>query len=492
MASNGNLELDCIATQQDTGTIYGIATASGTNSEGVSDLHVVLIRSSTSPSSLTSLTWSVVSTTLALDLSYVYPKFATVDCAVSSKGEFFALFPNNELLTTKSPTIPMGIRYDPDSNSWSSIRGSPMYGWNYKPLHQLFYTKSDLTTENNVESLVHLMADETGRVLRFGTVDTDTNMLQLADIWKRDRDEKEYSSGSFSDEFEKAANFPGMSSYGFYGGFSYADQRFFAPGSNQLYANIDTDDIIRVFPYTSAVRASRTSYQKAMYTIERNAYGLWTQNPVYNITGANSTGKFDVHQNMISAGGRLTGQEPFAVAVTTEGLYELQMFGPSAGNFTGPIRVTIPLSLYSSRPAEPIVFESDMLPIEEFGIVMGAGVAGVIAALYVKRWRRKRRQKQKDKERQSQESAAVVRDKSYMMGKIPESQTRPEAAIEINTSGGGRRSGEGGREFGSTTSSSVGWLPPNSASDYAYQDEIQGLELSSHPRPNIVTSVGDP
>ena len=177
---NDILELDCVATQQDTGTIYGIATASGKDNNGIYDTYVVLVKSNYSPTDLISLEWSIVSTTPALDLSYVYPTFATVDCAVSSKGDFIALFPNFELLTTKSPTIPMGVRYDPVSNGWSGIRGSPMYGWDSRPWHQLFYTM-----ENGVESLVHLMADEVGTVVRFGTVDIVTNMLQLATIWKR-------------------------------------------------------------------------------------------------------------------------------------------------------------------------------------------------------------------------------------------------------------------------------------------------------------------
>ncbi|KAF9537822.1 hypothetical protein EC957_007651 [Mortierella hygrophila] len=228
-----DLELDCVATQQDTGTIYGTATASGDSYKGAFNAYVVLVKSNPSPTSLISLEWSFVSTTPALDLSYVYPKFTTVDCAVSSKGEFIALSPNFELPTTKTPTIPMGVRYDPVSNSWSGIRGSPMYGWHSGRWHQLFYT-----TGNGVESLVHLVTNEMGTV---------------------NDDEEEYSSGSFNDAFGVPAYNPERFRYGFHGDLGFTGQRLFTPGPNQLYINLDQDDTIKSFPLTSAVTASYTS-----------------------------------------------------------------------------------------------------------------------------------------------------------------------------------------------------------------------------------------
>jgi hypothetical protein len=230
-----------------------------------------------------------------------------------------------------------------------------------------------------------------------------------------------------------------------------------------------------------------------MYTIERNISGSWTQSPVYNITGANSTGEFDVHRNIISAGGQQPEQEPFAVAVTTLGLYELQLFGPYAGNLTGPFRVIIPTPLYSSRSAQhKSNNESGMSVSEQVGVVIGVVFAGVAVALYIRRRRRKRQQKHEEKERLSQRAVGMGGE-SYMMGMIPASQTMSEGAIDVNTNGGGR-GGEGGigfveRGFRSTVPLSVGSPLLNSVPAYTYQDEIQGLELSTHPRPNIVTTI---
>ncbi|KAG9069817.1 hypothetical protein KI688_009142 [Linnemannia hyalina] len=514
-----NLELDCVATQQDTGTIYGIATASGNDNNGIYGTYVVLVKSNASPTDLISLKWSIVSTTPALDLSYVYPKFATVDCAVSSKGEFIALFPNFELPTTKTPTIPMGVRYDPVSNSWSGIRGSPLYGWSSRPWHQLFYT-----TGNGVESLVHLMADEVGTVVRFGTVDTTTNMLQLADIWKLNYGEKEYSSGSFSDAFETASHNEGLPRNGFFRHWGYTDQRMFAPGPNQLHVSLDLEDTIKSFPLTSAVTASYTSSSifldhatfqinrffsgargnlttfvaamgyfngTSMYTIERDSNGTWSQTSIHNMTGVDTKGDFEVHQNMITAGGRLPGQELFAVAVSTNGLYELQLFGPSAGNLSGPIGVTVPSSsLYSFRPP-PATPKSPvrLTGTEEFGVIMGVFV---FAVLFIWRWKKTRNQRKKEKEKAKvatmEGGGGGGSGEAYMMGIFPETQTTPEAAINITTSDNSQR---GGSPSASAPPPPATGSPQPTSAAYTYQDEIRELEFSRHPRPNIVTSVGN-
>ncbi|KAG9069819.1 hypothetical protein KI688_009144 [Linnemannia hyalina] len=483
-----DLELDCVATQQDTGTIYGIATASGNDSNGIYDTYVVLIKSNASPANLKSLKWSIVSTTPALDLSYFYPKFPTVDCAVSSKGEFIALFPNFELPTTKTPTIPMGVRYDPVSNSWSDIRGLPLYGWNSETQHQLFYT-----TGNGVESLVHLVTDEFGAVVRLGTVDTATNMLQLANIWK----------------------------YVGYLFFKCLRQRLFTSGPNQLYTHIDQEDTIKSFPLASAVTASYTSTlafpehatfqtnrffsgtrgnlttfvaamgildEESIYTIERDSNGSWSQTTTHNITGVDTDGEFQVHQNMITAGGRLPGQEPFAVAVSTNGLYELQLFGPSAGNLSGPIGVTVPSSsLYSARLPPAIPKSPGLTRAEEFGVIVGAFV---VAVFFVWGWKKMRNQRKKEKEKAkaaTMEGGGGGGGEAYMMGVVPETHTAPEVAINITTSDNSQRGGS--PSASAPPPSATGSPQPSPA--YTYQDEVQELEFSRHPRPNIVTSVGN-
>ncbi|KAF9541345.1 hypothetical protein EC957_003123 [Mortierella hygrophila] len=508
-----DLELDCVATQQDTGTIYGIATASGNANNGIYDTYVVLVKSNPSPTDLISLKWSIVSTAPALDLSYVYPKFTTVDCAVSSKGEFIALSPNFELPTTKTPTIPMGVRYDPVSNSWSDIRGSPMYGWNSRTWHQLFYT-----TGNGVESLVHLVTDEMREVVRFGTVDTATNMLQLADIWKYDNGEKEYSSGSFSDVFKYYSRYKGLPRNGFFLHLGFTGQRLFTPGPNQLYIDPAYGDTSKSFPLTSAVTVSHTSTssfskyatfqtnwffsgargnlttfvaamgvvdKKSIYTIERDANGSWSQTTIHNMTGVNTEGDFDVHQNMITAGGRLPGQEPFAVAVATNGLYELQLFGPSAGRLSGPIGVTVSSSsLYSARPPPAIPKSPGLTVAEESGMIVGVFFAAV---LFVWGWKKMRNQRKKEEKAKAATMGGGGNGEAYMMGAVPEIQTASEVAINVTTSDNYQR---GGSPSASATPPATGSPQPSPA--YTYQDDIQELEFSHHPPPYIATSVGSP
>jgi len=191
---------------------------------------------------------------------------------------------------------------------------------------------------------------------------------------------------------------------------------------------------------------------------------------------------------MITAGGRLPKQEPFAVAVSTYGLYELQLFGPSAGNLSGPISVTIPSSsFYSSRPPQATPkYPVRLTGIEKVLVVLGMFVVVVLV------WRRKKmRDRRKEKEEEKAKAAATEGSSSsgeaYMMGAVPETQTAPELAINVTTSDNSQRGGSP-----STFAPLPATGPPQPRLSYTYQDEIQELEFSRHPRPNISTSVADP
>ncbi|KAF9927105.1 hypothetical protein FBU30_003493 [Linnemannia zychae] len=436
----GVLDLDCIATHADTGSLYGIATAEELDDNNIHKVFIVLVKSGPSPSNLISTTWSVVSTLQSSDSSYVYPKFRSVDCAVSSKGEFTALFRNdNRLVTTYSPTIPIGIQYNSLSSSWSKINGSPMYGWKSNQWHQSAYVKRKDDKGSETESFVHLSVDQLGNVVRFGTVDVAHNMLQLAGIWKLDESSQEYNLGKFSDDDESSAGSGDLPM-----GMRYTDQRQFALGYNQLFEQVDGSDTIRSFSLSSAVEVSRksTSYSSepnsffahyffsglrgnttfvcglgfqgqlaAMYTITEDQSGMKTLNSVPSFSGTNIIGAFDTHSNIAVAGGRQQGQEPFGVALSSKGLFEIQLFGPEAGNMTGPFQIDVPQSLYSQRPRngdtnenkEPNVATNDL------------------------------------------NHATTVDDSPYLE-QLPR---------------------------------------------YTYRDELQGIGLSNHPQPNVVTSVRD-
>ncbi|KAF9537823.1 hypothetical protein EC957_007652 [Mortierella hygrophila] len=227
--------------------------------------------------------------------------------------------------------------------------------------------------------------------------------------------------------------------------------------------------------------------EPSIYTIERNANGSWSQATIHNMTGADTEGNFDVHQHMITAGGRLPGQEPFAVAVATNGLYELQLFGPSAGRLSGPIGVTVPSSsLYSARLPPAIPKSPGLTVAEESGMIVGVFFAAV---LFVWGWKKMRNQRKKEEKAKAatMEGGGGGGGEAYMMGPVPGTQTASEVAINVTTSDNYQR---GGSPSAFATPSATGSPQPSAA--YTYQDEIQELEFSRHPRPNIVTSVGNP
>ncbi|KAF9122397.1 hypothetical protein BGW39_009777 [Mortierella sp. 14UC] len=469
MTTRGQIELDCIATQVDTGTLHGIATATGKDDNGVSGNHIVLVKSNPSPSNLASITWSVVSTTPNSQFSYDYPAFTTVDCAVSTTGEFTALFPNTVFTSKMSLTLPMGVRYDPIAKSWSSIRGSPLYGWTWTHAHQSLYSTGQDSMGNQVESLTHLIVDVPGKIVKFATVDAANSMLQPAAVWTQTgRFDEEYSLGSLNTNMTSEGRIYTFN--GFLSASFPSPEHQFTLGRNRIF-EADHFNTIRSYPFTSAVQASPETF-------------------LQDFNAINITSDFKVHSNMVSVGGRLPGQEPFAVALTTKGLYELQMFGPTAGNLTGPVKVSIyPTPLYSTAHPEFYIFKrnsSKFTSWETFGIVAGA-LIGLAIVLLCFRCRRNNRRERREAKRK-QDKATAVMGRMYAMGMIPKIQIPSEAAIEV-----GFGDNSEGLSAVRDDPLSTALVPEGSrqALVQTYQDEIQGLQLSSHPRPNIITSVGD-
>lgn len=170
------LNLDCIAADSSSLQLFGIASAEGRDGR----VHVVLVQSNPSPSSLATTTWTIVSSTPGEELSYVYPKFLSVDCAVSKAGAFSAFFRAPSTWSTRMYEMhPMGVRYDPIQDKWFSIRGAREYGWVFdRVVHKSFYLG---------ETLTHVLTTDNPTVFKLGVVDTERNVLQMADFWRRVR-----------------------------------------------------------------------------------------------------------------------------------------------------------------------------------------------------------------------------------------------------------------------------------------------------------------
>ncbi|KAK3830475.1 MAG: hypothetical protein JOS17DRAFT_746470 [Linnemannia elongata] len=190
---NSSLALDCIASDPTSTTLYGIT--SGYSDTGTNVKSFLLVKSSPNPDHVSLGMWSMVSEEKSIPFSYWSPSFRSIDCSVSSKGVFTAFFNNGQLLTPGTISIPIGVRYDPETQVWTSIKTSPLYGWATDDwTHTSFNINND-----GVESLVHMLTDADSTVIRFGVLNEAENVLQLASVWIQDRETGEYTSGGVLD-----------------------------------------------------------------------------------------------------------------------------------------------------------------------------------------------------------------------------------------------------------------------------------------------------
>jgi hypothetical protein len=168
--------LDCLAVDPGSSTLYGIASARQ-HEKNI----FLLVKSTPNPDHLSLRMWTVVSTSWPQPFSYWEPPFGTVDCTVSSRGVFTAFFRNKDHIGPRQATFPVGVQYDPKTGQWTSIRTSTYYGWTSdRSAHMSFYIKN-----NGVESLVHMMTDDEGSVIRFGVLNEANMYLQMASVWQK-------------------------------------------------------------------------------------------------------------------------------------------------------------------------------------------------------------------------------------------------------------------------------------------------------------------
>ncbi|KAF9899556.1 hypothetical protein EC991_008624, partial [Linnemannia zychae] len=161
-----------------------------------------------------------------------------------------------------------------------------------------------------------------------------------------------------------------------------------------------------------------------------------------------------------SVGGHLPGQVPFAVIPMTDGLYGMPLSGAVNGTtsgvgtieMVGPVDVLVYGEVsFNTWPRK----DNPLLKYQEessnVGLVVGV-VAAVVLGVGACLWRKKRMSRKR-------------------LGKTK--QEMPEASL-IGTDE------EEGSEYAGQDSHVQ-----------TFQDEIQGLQLSTHPRPSYVVSVGD-
>ncbi|KAF8936879.1 hypothetical protein BGZ47_009294, partial [Haplosporangium gracile] len=391
---NSTLYLDCIAADPASTTLYGITSGWSYLGDVESFL---LVKTSPNPDHVSLGLWSMVSETKSTPFSYGQPSFKSVDCSVSSKGVFTAFFNNNRLLTPGSVSIPVGIRYDPETREWTSIKTSPLYGWatdNWT--HMSFYISN-----GGVESLVHMFTDSWNTIIRFGVLNEAESVLQLASVWNQNRTPGEYVSGKMLDTKQMVGTewmewIEPYTNLGAFGAFRHQEQKKMIYASGHLYMmHYDSTDNITInsFPFTDPTAPPSTTlqtfkgpknfypryfftgtrgnttflgglgrYRKTNLTEEYNSFTMdlvdgVPQAPVvhtstfYNHTtnnfseryGENSeTGTVAIHENLVTVGGRLPGQNPFVVGLSSEGIYEFSIVGQNGTTTLGMVEVIVP------------------------------------------------------------------------------------------------------------------------------------------------------
>ncbi|KAG9069795.1 hypothetical protein KI688_009120 [Linnemannia hyalina] len=467
MAMQGTLNLDCIAADPYSRYLYGVASAndgSSTNNYGYRESTIILVRSNASPTNLATLTWEVFAhTNNSKGLSYSYPTFTSVDCAVNGNGEVTAFFRSPYRTTSPATLLPMGFIYSPVSDTWTAIRGPSMYGWTSDRLiHRSYYINS---TYGNA---LHFLTSDVGHQLTIAGVEYETNIL-----WPN----------SFFELREEVNAFirPETVDFGWiYNSFDYSRQGFFSTNKGRstrfmtyhggtffLSGTFPQNDSCPVIltasvgtrlgePCAYQGVSNRGTYMAQHYVFggDRNGMaffgGVFEVDNVFKIyttekqegrkyfehtiIRSDNSSSFSVDQNWQVVGGLIEGQEPFVVALTSVGLYQFTIFGQAAGTLEGPYKVRILDNLNTLDNGVELEQQQEQSR-KIIGGVVGAVVLMAVLVVGCSLWRRARRRKQfrknemEERERhlKSMELPSFVgKHEVHSVGIIPEDECIPD------------------------------------------------------------------
>ncbi|KAG0296313.1 hypothetical protein BGZ96_009712 [Linnemannia gamsii] len=179
------LGIDCLTSTPDSSTFYGLDVTPSYDYavEYKSGTSFVIFKSNTNPTSPENLTWSLVSRAYIEDLGVG----TNVDysCAVDANGVFTFFYHDY-----KNPTIPTGIRYDPDGKAdsdavpsskgpgtWRVINIDRSYQWvPYGVIQALQYVDSP-----SGPLLLHCIVR--GNFVQFASYNETTNALDRLGTW---------------------------------------------------------------------------------------------------------------------------------------------------------------------------------------------------------------------------------------------------------------------------------------------------------------------
>ncbi|OAQ27942.1 hypothetical protein K457DRAFT_20596 [Linnemannia elongata AG-77] len=188
----GKLDLLCVTTDVNATTFFGFAYAEDYNSTLLQPLYAVLVKSNAHSSFMQGLRWSVVSKFDASKLSGYPGLINGVDtsCAMNALGVFTMFGQYSSTTPFASTKLPFGIRYDPagkmnpmvgynGDGAWSNITVADGFTWS-GPFNRyaLGYTNSSANA-----MLVHASFSHTNDTIALATLNESTMTLAPMADW---------------------------------------------------------------------------------------------------------------------------------------------------------------------------------------------------------------------------------------------------------------------------------------------------------------------
>ncbi|KAF9092843.1 hypothetical protein BGX23_003876 [Mortierella sp. AD031] len=188
----GVLDLDCLTTDSDATTYYGFTfTSSYDDAPNPYTSNAVLVKSNSNPVSPYNLTWSVVS---RIESRYLMGSIeGSISCAVDAQGVFTA-FRRYKGMSSYTTSLPFGLRYDPTGTmdakfnvkgpgAWMNITVDPSYAWSKD------YTNQVLGYVSNGASnvLIHAVLDKANNTIYVASVNEATKTLTAAGLWRMNK-----------------------------------------------------------------------------------------------------------------------------------------------------------------------------------------------------------------------------------------------------------------------------------------------------------------
>ncbi|KAF9364595.1 hypothetical protein BGX34_001055, partial [Mortierella sp. NVP85] len=183
----GQLKLFCVAS--DGRSLYGLS--SGTNLDsGTKDPLVILVKSNPDPATLVQISWSVVSTVRISAIYDITQSQSRQVCAVDDKGVFTYLG-QNVIKAPSTAGVKAGVQFSPlfppnssgsstGTGGWKTIDIPATYSWQESTISEVLFSVLDPTGTAN--AVVHAFIGSGNTGVQFGTLDS-TLQLKQGPLW---------------------------------------------------------------------------------------------------------------------------------------------------------------------------------------------------------------------------------------------------------------------------------------------------------------------